>query len=139
MSTESGTISRATKRILFMDDDATVRRVITLLLENLGHRVKSVSKGDEAIASYKAALSSPSPFDLVILDLTIKQGMGGIETVKHLREIDPDVTAIICSGFSSKDELVKYRDYGFSGVIIKPFYSEDLEDIIQKTPVKKRA
>lgn len=88
-------------RVLIMDDDDMIRIGLNALLGELGYEVASTTNGREAIELYASERAAERPFDVVILDLTIPTGMGGAETVKHLREIDPRVPVIVSSGYAN--------------------------------------
>jgi signal transduction histidine kinase/CheY-like chemotaxis protein len=118
-------------RILFMDDDETIRALVDLILRKAGYDVTLVEEGTEAINCYREAYTNGHPFDLVILDLTIRGGMGGRETLEQLRQIDPEVKAVVASGYSNDPVLADYRDYGFVGVVAKPFKGDELRGIVQ--------
>ncbi len=109
---------RGKGRILFMDDKESIRDVVGEMLIQLGCEVEFATEGDEAIELYKKAKVSGQKFDAVILDLTIQGGMGGVEAFQKLREIDPEVKAIVTSGYSNDPVMNKYRDYGFKGVVV---------------------
>lgn len=113
--------------ILVMDDDQKVRQVLSGMLKILGHKVTESADGAEAIKLYKEKFSSGEPFDAVIMDLTIPGGMGGEAAIKVLKEIDPDVKAIVSSGYSTNPVLSNYSDYGFRGELVKPFRIATLE------------
>ena len=89
------------KKVLFMDDEYMVRNMARLILEKLGCKVEVANHGDEAVLLFSRALNENMPFDAVILDLTIKGGVGGEETIKRLSQILPDVRAIVCSGYDN--------------------------------------
>jgi PAS domain S-box-containing protein len=111
----------ASVHVLIMDDDPGVRKVLSGMLEILGHEVTESANGAEAIELYREQFSSGVPFDVVIMDLTIPGGMGGEAAVKQLIKIDPDVKAIVSSGYSNNPVLSNYSDYGFCGELVKPF------------------
>jgi len=121
---------RGTGRILVMDDEDIVRDVLQKSLTHLGYVVVSAHEGKEAVTLYEQALKSGRPFDAVIMDLTIPGGMGGREAVIKLREIDPGVKAIVSSGYSDDPIMAQFRDYGFSGVVSKPYTLKALSETV---------
>ena len=123
------------KRILFMDDEELLRSVVTRMLEIMGYDVVSAADGEEAVRLYIEAAGSGTPFDAVILDLSVQRGMGGKEAVEKLIEYDPGVTALVSSGFVGDPVLQNYREYGFRGVIPKPYTSEELREGLGKVLV----
>jgi PAS domain S-box-containing protein len=120
------------KKVLVMDDEEMIRDVAGLMLSRLGYGTEFAKDGVEAIALYKKAKESGKPFDAVILDLTNQFGMGGNEAIEKLLEIDPDVKAIISSGYSSDPIMANFRQYGFSGAMAKPYTSKELSYILHE-------
>jgi len=108
-------------RILVMDDNPVLQELMVEILSLLGHTVVVAGEGREAITIYQESLDNKPEFDLVILDLTIPGGMGGLETLKKLKELNPDVQVIVSSGYSTDPIMANYAEYGFSGTIPKPF------------------
>ncbi len=125
-------------KILIMDDEPAVREVAGELLGFLGYRVGYAEDGAEAIALYQEASASGEPFDLVIMDLTVPGKMGGKEAIQRLLEIDPQVKAIVSSGYSNDPIMADYPRYGFKGVIAKPYQlhqlSKTVHDVITGSP-----
>ena len=119
-------------KILLMDDEKIVRKALKKILEKLGYMVETATEGQETLARYKENLETGEPFNAVILDLTIPGGMGGKETIKGLLEIDPNVKALVSSGYSNDPVMAKYKDYGFKGIIIKPYDADALSKAISK-------
>ncbi|MCK5004582.1 MAG: PAS domain S-box protein, partial [Candidatus Aminicenantes bacterium] len=119
-------------KILLMDDDEMILSASGGLLEHLGYIVEEAKDGEEAIVLYKNAKNSQDPFDCVILDLTIPNGMGGKEVIKELLKNDPDVKAIATSGYSIDPIIADYKKFGFKGAIPKPYIIEELSMLINK-------
>ena len=113
-------------KILLMDDEEIIRESVEQLLTHKGYEIECAKDGDEAIELYKKAMEASKPFNAVILDLTIRGGMGGKETVKKLLEIDPNVKAIVASGYSNDPVLANFKEYGFVGVFAKHDKAEEL-------------
>ncbi len=119
-------------RILVMDDEAIVRDMISQLLTAKGYRVHAANDGLSAIDLYLKARESGESYDLLILDLTVKGGMGGKLTIERILSIDPQVKAIILSGYTDDPVIQNYKDYGFVGALTKPFALKDLLAILEK-------
>lgn len=114
-------------RVLLMDDETGVLKIGARMLEHLGYRVETALCGAEAVKLYKSAMKNGKGFDAVILDLTIPGGMGGKVALKKLLEADPEVKALVSSGYSSDAILSNYEQHGFSGVISKPYTVAELK------------
>jgi two-component system, cell cycle sensor histidine kinase and response regulator CckA len=126
-------------RILVMDDEEPIRSLLTVMLRPLGYEVETTSDGAEALKSYQTARTDGRPFSAVILDLTVPGGMGGRETIERLRKLDPKVRAIVSSGYSEDPVMSCHRDYGFAGMVAKPYRLRDLsctlkEVLVQEAP-----
>lgn len=119
-------------RLLLMDDEASVRRAVSGLLRRLGYEVEEVEDGLRALASYRRAQQEGRPFELVIMDLTIPGGMGGKETIQKLRELDPQVKAIVSSGYSESSLMAQFQEYGFRGVVTKPYTITELVKVLDE-------
>ncbi len=117
-------------RILIMDDEDAVRHVTGSIVEQLGYRVTHVADGDQALERYRQAMASGEPYDAVLMDLTIPGGMGGREAIARLLDIDPAARAVVMSGYSNDPVLASHREYGFRGVMSKPFKAEDLARVL---------
>jgi PAS domain S-box-containing protein len=120
------------QRILVMDDEAAIRDLTSQLLSTLGYEVTAVPDGLEAVRVYERALRKGEQYQAVILDATIRGGMGGLATMKRLRSVDPNVTAIICSGYCDEAALSEFLTYGFRSALPKPFSRRDLSDALQR-------
>ena len=125
-------LSTGTVRVLIMDDEPNIREIERAYLKQMGHEVTDVKNGQEAIDAYKISLDSGTPFGLVILDLTVRQGMGGKLAIEQLLKIDPSIKAIIASGFADDPVIENYADYGFRGALKKPFKCEEMISLAEK-------
>jgi nitrogen-specific signal transduction histidine kinase/CheY-like chemotaxis protein len=121
-----------TGRVLIMDDEPVILDVAGELIRALGHSAEFSSHGKETIAKYREAQLSGRPFDVVILDLTIRGGMGGAETLRILSEIDPGVKAVVSSGYSDDAAIAGYGEQGFKAVLKKPYHVDELRTVLNR-------
>ncbi len=124
-------MSESAKKILVMDDEDIVADIAEQMLSFLGYEVSIVENGEDAIEYYRKAYDAGQPYALVIMDLNIPKGMGGIEAVKHLLEIDQKAKVLVSSGYTSDPIMVEYQQHGFTGCIAKPFDLNGLKSAIQ--------
>jgi PAS domain S-box-containing protein len=129
--------ARGTGRILVMDDEEMIRDVAGKVLAGLGYEVGFAADGEKAVELYAAARGSGRPFDAVIMDLTIPGGTGGREAIEKLRAIDPGVRAIVSSGYSNDPVMARFRDFGFRGVVSKPYTAASLAEAVKKALAEK--
>ena len=115
-----------------MDDDERVMHLVEKMMTSLGCEVECARHGEEALALYRQARDAGRPFAGVVLDLTIKGGMGGDRTVTGLREIDPEVKAVIASGYAENPTVKHFREHGFVGALAKPFTIDQLQELLTK-------
>ncbi|NIP30916.1 MAG: PAS domain S-box protein [Candidatus Dadabacteria bacterium] len=120
-----------TGKILVMDDEEIVRDVLNDMLSNLGYSVEFAENGYQAHEMYKRAYNSNKPFDLVIMDLTIPGSLGGKDTLMILKEFDSNINAVVSSGYSNDPVIANYREYGFKGIISKPYKVDELSRVIR--------
>ncbi|MDM8539290.1 ATP-binding protein, partial [Desulfobacterales bacterium HSG17] len=117
-------------KVLIMDDQALILDIAGELLNQMGYKTAYATDGKQAIEMYRHAYQSQNPFDLVILDLTVPGGMGGVKAITGLLKIDPDVKAIVSSGYSNDPIMANSHDYGFCGVIPKPYTMDQLAEVL---------
>jgi len=117
-------------RILVMDDEESIREMLSSMLGLAGYEVEVTSGGAEAIEQYSKFREAKKPFDAVILDLTVPGGMGGKDTIKKLLEIDPGAKVIVSSGYSTDPIMSDFKKYGFSAVVTKPYNVSEIEKIL---------
>ena len=118
-------------KILVMDDEEFILDVATRMLSKLGYEVAVADDGQKAIEMYRQAQKSGEPFDAVIMDLTVPGGMGGKAAIQKLLDMNPDIKAIVSSGYSNDPIMSNFRGYGFSGVIKKPYRLSDLSEVMR--------
>jgi two-component system, cell cycle sensor histidine kinase and response regulator CckA len=126
-----------TGRILLMDDDADICRLAGGMLGSLDYTYDTARNGEEALALYRRYLRIGRPYDAVILDLTVIGGLGGEDTFRELRALDPDVCAIACTGYDSEELAAELIDQGFRGYLSKPFRVADLGRSLKKALVPR--
>lgn len=114
------------KKLLLMDDEAHIVELVGEMLNHLDYRVETARNGAEALEIFKQAKQANDPFDVIIMDLTIPGGMGGREAISFLREFDPHVKAIVSSGYSNDPVMSDCKNYGFNGMVSKPYKIEEL-------------
>ncbi|MBI2512462.1 MAG: ABC transporter substrate-binding protein [Opitutae bacterium] len=117
-------------KVLFMDDEEPIREMAQMFLRRLGSEVVCAADGAAAVEAYRAALADERVFDIVVMDLTVPGGMGGREAMEHLLKLDPNVRAIVSSGYSRDPVLGSYRRHGFCGILPKPYGLDQLRKAI---------
>lgn len=125
-------IHKGKGRILVMDDEPLVLHTIERFLMRLGYDFVGATNGEQAIEIYRDEKNSDNPVAAVIMDLTITGGMGGVETLKHLKEIDGNVNAIVSSGYSNDPVMSNFQQYGFQDVLRKPYSLKDIGEVLER-------
>ncbi len=118
-------------RVLLMDDEELILDVTSEMLQMINCEVTTARDGIEALALYKEAMQKNSPFDVVILDLTIPGGIGGKDVLQELLKINPAVKAVVASGYCNEDVMANYQDFGFRASLMKPFKLDELKRAIK--------
>jgi two-component system cell cycle sensor histidine kinase/response regulator CckA len=129
--TGSGSVS-SRGRVLFMDDKEIVRKAVGEVLRELGYDVACAEDGREALELFRRARAGGVPFDVAVLDLTVAGGMGGREAIEKILEIDSAAKIVVSSGYPNDPVMIDYRKYGASAVIIKPYNSSELDEILTR-------
>jgi DNA-binding NtrC family response regulator len=119
-------------KILLMDDDEVLRKLTSKKLSRLGFEIETAEEGLQAVQMYQAALAAGRPYDVVILDLVIQEGVDGKETIARLLQIDPNVRAIVSSGFVNDPTMSDFWEDGFIEILPKPYKTNELEDVIRR-------
>lgn len=120
------------RKILVMDDEEMIREIGREMLEFLEYEALTAEDGEEALELYQSAIKSGSPIEVVILDLVVPTAMGGKECIQKLRQIDPNVAAIVSTGYSDDPVVANYQDYGFRGVLSKPYKINQLKEVLEQ-------
>ena len=115
-----------TARVLAVEDTPSLRDLLQLCLARAGYRVDLAEVGETAVAMFAAA-----PYDAVVMDLTIIGGMGGEDCFRELKKLDPEVRAIVSSGYDNDEMAQRYLDMGFCGYLTKPYRVTDLGRVIK--------
>lgn len=118
-------------KILFMDDERVVRDVLKIQLDTLGHKVETAADGEEAIHKYKQSIEEGTPFEIVIVDLTVPAGMGGEEAAQRILAIDKEAKIVVVSGYANSQIMSNYKDYGFKSTLMKPFGFSELNQMVK--------
>ncbi len=130
---QSGTDGRSLfrARVLFMDDEPSIRSMAVLFMERIGYDCEVATDGAEAVKKYQEAMVAGRKYEVVVMDLTVPGGMGGREAMEHLRRLDPGVCAIVSSGYSRDPVLASYQAHGFQAVLPKPYGLDQLTKVMR--------
>jgi CheY-like chemotaxis protein len=119
-------------KVLLMDDEQIILDVTLEVLRFLEYDVMFARDGTAALSLYKHENEAGVPFDLVILDLSVPEGLGGKDTIALLKAYDPAVKAIVSSGYSNDPVVQDFSQYGFSGRLSKPYRISDLKEVLEQ-------
>ncbi len=129
--TDAASPKSKTHKILIMDDEDTILDTVGRMIALFGFGdVSKARDGREALELYDKARLAGEPFDLVIMDLTVKEGLGGREAIKELLKIDPDARAVVSSGYAGDPLVLNFQNYGFIGALIKPYTMDELRNLL---------
>ncbi len=124
--------SPTAQKILIMDDEAIVLDVTQEILQHMGYESETATNGADAVEKYRQAMQKGRPFDLVILDLTVPGGMGARDSLMKLLAINPQVKAVVSSGYSQGPMMTDFSEYGFAGAIQKPYDMTNLGALLKR-------
>ncbi|MBT6225893.1 MAG: response regulator [Candidatus Scalindua sp.] len=119
-------------KILVMDDENEIRYIFTKMLNRMQYEVETAVDGYKALELFKSAIEIKKPFEAVIIDLEVANGMGGEETIRRLLEIDPGTKIILSSGSISDHIMNDFKKYGIRAVLRKPFKNDELKKVLRK-------
>ena len=120
------------RRVLVMDDEEPIRRLARRVFGSVGCEVELAADGVEALVQWRTARKVGRPFDLVVLDLTVPGGMGGLETLAALRALDPGIRAVVSSGYSNAAVMADHKAHGFAAALDKPWSAEQLRRVVEE-------
>jgi two-component system cell cycle sensor histidine kinase/response regulator CckA len=129
---DSQTVTSSKGRVVVMDDEAYIREILVEMLTVLGYDAAECGNGEELIQLYRGMADQGRSPDAVIVDLTIRGGMGGLEAAKTVLELDPRARLIVASGYSTDPVMAHFQQYGFSAALAKPFQLEDIKNELAK-------
>jgi CheY-like chemotaxis protein len=118
-------------KVLLVDDEEIILDVSREVLRFLGYDAAFAKEGGTAIELYRQEKEAGQPFDLIIIDLTIPEGMGGRETIEKLRSYDPGVKAVVSSGYTNDPVMQDFASYGFSGRLTKPYRINEMKTLLE--------
>jgi CheY-like chemotaxis protein len=128
---EQAAVAHGSGRVLVMDDEKPVRRVMQEMLEMLGYTVECTADGDEAVELYRKRHTEGVPFNAVFMDLTVPGGRGGEDATRDLLALDPEVKVVVSSGYADDPVVAQYREHGFSAVLGKPYRLQDMSRVLR--------
>jgi signal transduction histidine kinase/DNA-binding response OmpR family regulator len=117
--------------VLVMDDEEMMRLINKKMFEHFGCKVTLATTGEEAIALYREQLASGHAFDLVLLDLMVKGGMGGLDAARRITELNPEAAMVAISGDGTSEVMQRYAEYNFVAALAKPFSIDVVEDLVR--------
>ncbi len=118
------------KKILVLDDEELILELVTEFLKLLDFEVETATTGKEAISKFKKALEIKEPFDLVLFDMTLPDGMDGAQVLKEIKKLDPEIKAIVSTGYNTNDIMDDPKAFGFDAAIPKPYSLDKLKEVL---------
>ena len=118
------------RRVLVLDDEEAICSLVSTVLDSMGYRVTQATDVSSAIRACEDAIKTGRPFDLVISDLSLDGEMSGSDAVARLKTIDPNLKAIVSSGYDNDPIMSHYREHGFCAAISKPYEISQLSKIV---------
>ncbi len=123
MTTAGGAAGR---KILVVDDDADIVRVIRRMLEESGYKVETAASGSEALE--KISFARP---EVILLDLMMPR-MDGIEALRRIRAVDADIKVVMITAYGGIGTYIDAMEWGATGYVNKPFDRDQLLQAIQR-------
>jgi PAS domain S-box-containing protein len=125
-------LATAAHPVLVMDDEPAIRQVSQRMLTRLGYAVEACCSGEEAVARYRAARAAGRPFGAVIMDLTVRGGMGGAEAAQRILAEDPEARLVVSSGYSNDPVMAEHASHGFRATLHKPYQVAEMAEVLAR-------
>jgi len=126
-------------RILLMDDEETVRKLLSTMLESFGYSVVAKANGVDTLTCFKVELDAQNSFAAIILDLTVPGGIGGREVAEEMRKVDLNVPIFVVSGYAADPIIANPQEFGVTASISKPFKRSELMEVLERHIGKGKA
>ncbi len=123
-------MSKRVRKVLVIDDETFLLNMVHDMLDVIGYGCDGATVGEDGVEKYKSAMDSGELYCAVIVDLTLPQGMSGSEVAKKIKEIDPDASLIVSSGFSNESVMATYEKFGFTAALPKPYTMDALKEVV---------
>jgi two-component system, cell cycle sensor histidine kinase and response regulator CckA len=120
------------RRVLVMDDEEMMRLINKKMFEHFGCTVSLATTGEEAVELYREQQAVGKKYDLVLLDLLVNGGMGGMEAAKRIAALDPEAVMVAISGDSGNEVMCSYAEHHFVAALAKPFSIDAVEDLVNR-------
>ena len=126
-------------RVLILDDEPAIGALVCESLQAMGYQVQMREDGLAAVQACEEALKAGRRFDLVISDLSLPGELDGNKAVARMRSLDPELKAIISSGYDHDPVMLHHREHGFAGAIAKPFEMGQLTRLVREVLASEKA
>lgn len=121
-------VSENSEHILVVDDEQVLRDIACQMLTHLGYRVDAVSSGERAVEFVRK-----TPVDLLLIDMLMEPGMNGRMTFQAIRQLYPDIKALIVSGYAEDEDVQAALAAGAKGFVQKPYLMSKLSQAVKAT------
>jgi len=127
---KSLTLRPGSGKVMIVDDEVHIRRVAASILKRCGYQVYECDNGETAVRTYEQMSRTHQPLDVVLMDLTLKGGMEGLEASRAIWKFDPGARIIVSSGSVTDDVQRTFLDKGFFAILPKPYEAGELSEAI---------
>lgn len=118
--------------VLILDDEEMIRTSTGQLLEIMGYQVFYSEDGEQALRIHQEQIDLKMPINVMIMDLTIPNGMGGVDCITKIREIDTVVFAVVSSGDPTNPVFANFTEHGFNYALAKPYTLDAMKEMLSK-------